>query len=515
MKFGGYGARATKTKLDSLPMMVRWIWTRTAACNSRVLLFVFAVVVLIYVSYSVVEDSESFQKEYIEHPVSYSSGNPKYLINTSKCRIPDVDPYNKDVYQYLFKERYIPCTKLGLLTYIEKNDSVVRLRVNTTLLSSYSYFHISCCYYKILRISDTNIASSACEHFENDTVITHPFIKVACSTFLVKSTPTLTPPSFPLKRQRQQTREKNRFSVLLVGIDTISKLNLVRSLPKTYAYVEKNFISLGGYNKIGDNTFPNLMAILTGQNEDQLNTQNVARKYGKITVGLFGMRLNHPPTDYYCTPYMWRLRGWNVPIFGLFWMNSFSHDDFNMASAMDEKVLGFLGDTSFRESHDNTILIFLAITVLAAIEQHWCTCTGHHYINPNETFVRSVATFVIEQINGVVKSFTEGLQCADYTLNKVVSAGISEHYRNEKNETVYYLLVIIRSEPGAMFEATVEAYVNTVKDNFKLLGDVSRVDSYGENSFCVGDTTLRKYCYCDGYVKKHLRLLGKLLGNVD
>lgn len=54
-------------------------------------------------------------------------------------------------------------------------------------------------------------------------------------------------------------------SVLFVGIDSISRTNFVRSLPKTYKYVENNgWLSLDGYNKIDDNTFPNLMAILTG-----------------------------------------------------------------------------------------------------------------------------------------------------------------------------------------------------------------------------------------------------------
>lgn len=54
-------------------------------------------------------------------------------------------------------------------------------------------------------------------------------------------------------------------SVLFVGIDSISRLNFIRALPKTCKYVENNgWISLKGYNKIDDNTFPNLMAILTG-----------------------------------------------------------------------------------------------------------------------------------------------------------------------------------------------------------------------------------------------------------
>lgn len=57
-------------------------------------------------------------------------------------------------------------------------------------------------------------------------------------------------------------------SVLMFGMDSVSRLNFHRSMPLTSQYLqEKRWIELRGYNKIGDNTFPNLMAILTGQNE--------------------------------------------------------------------------------------------------------------------------------------------------------------------------------------------------------------------------------------------------------
>lgn len=56
-----------------------------------------------------------------------------------------------------------------------------------------------------------------------------------------------------------------KLSVLLLGIDNVSRLNFLRSLPKTSKYVqEKGWITMKGYNKIGENTFPNLMAVLTG-----------------------------------------------------------------------------------------------------------------------------------------------------------------------------------------------------------------------------------------------------------
>ena len=57
-------------------------------------------------------------------------------------------------------------------------------------------------------------------------------------------------------------------SLLMLGIDSVSRLNFMRSMPLTRDYLEQQgWLELRGYNKMGDNTFPNLMAILTGQNQ--------------------------------------------------------------------------------------------------------------------------------------------------------------------------------------------------------------------------------------------------------
>jgi len=55
-------------------------------------------------------------------------------------------------------------------------------------------------------------------------------------------------------------------SVFLFGIDSMSRMNFRRSMPLTSAFVsQKGWFEMEGYNKVGDNTLPNLMAILTGR----------------------------------------------------------------------------------------------------------------------------------------------------------------------------------------------------------------------------------------------------------
>lgn len=63
-----------------------------------------------------------------------------------------------------------------------------------------------------------------------------------------------------------------KYSVFLFGIDSISRLNFIRTMPKTKRFVDEHgWIPLEGYNKIADNTFPNLMAILTGWTLTQIS----------------------------------------------------------------------------------------------------------------------------------------------------------------------------------------------------------------------------------------------------
>lgn len=123
-----------------------------------------------------------------------------------------------------------------------------------------------------------------------------------------------------------------KLSVLMLGIDSVSRLNFIRSAPTTERYLlETGWIRFDGYNKMGDNTFPNLMAILTGQNQEQAYTickpnvptmldrcpflwQNFrdagyATGYGEDETSLntfnyLKMGFFRPPTDYYLRPYM-------------------------------------------------------------------------------------------------------------------------------------------------------------------------------------------------------------------
>ena len=66
-----------------------------------------------------------------------------------------------------------------------------------------------------------------------------------------------------LKRNNSKGADESLPNVLVVGIDSVSRLNFERHFPLAKHFITKHdFYSMYGYNKVGDNTFPNLTPLL-------------------------------------------------------------------------------------------------------------------------------------------------------------------------------------------------------------------------------------------------------------
>lgn len=65
---------------------------------------------------------------------------------------------------------------------------------------------------------------------------------------------------------------KNSVSVIALGLDTVSRLNLHRQMPLTAEFIKTRLhgVDLLGYNKVADNTFPNVIPVLTGHFHEEL-----------------------------------------------------------------------------------------------------------------------------------------------------------------------------------------------------------------------------------------------------
>lgn len=267
---------------------------------------------------------------------------------------------------------------------------------------------------------------SRCAPFEENVTITNDFVKIICTAdnrLLIYENvhaPITIKNNVKAKLKLMENKE-SVFSVLLMGIDSVSRLNFIRSLPNSHKFlVDHDWISLKGYNKVADNTYPNVMAFLTGYNEPDAFTKCKPKTVGGLdkcpllwydfrrlgyatayaedeswmsTFNLHKEGFKESPTDYYFRPYFLasatletvkydglmyctgpETSGERVlnlakdfatafidnPSFGLFWMNSFSHNDLNGPSRMDDKIKQFLQDITNAGVLEKSFVIFLS-----------------------------------------------------------------------------------------------------------------------------------------------------------
>lgn len=84
----------------------------------------------------------------------------------------------------------------------------------------------------------------------------------------------------PLKEETEKRCERNNtvrepsLNVLLVGLDTISRLQFHRHFPRSTAFLKEraDAVEMMGYNKVAENTYPNLVPLLSGLSAAQLDT---------------------------------------------------------------------------------------------------------------------------------------------------------------------------------------------------------------------------------------------------
>ncbi|ALC39017.1 CG15695, partial [Drosophila busckii] len=204
-------------------------------------------------------------------------------------------------------------------------------------------------------------------------------------------------------------RAQSQPSVILIGIDSMSRVNFQRTMPLTAKFVRQTgWYEMLGYNKVGDNTLPNLLALLTGsslrQVADFCNIKktgcldaltylwNHYKNAGYLTayaedisaISTFNYLLPgfvRQPVDYYLRPFLQAteqtmktvkhfgnsycvgrkpsfryvfdfcqqmiqrfITETPKPLFGLFWTNSFSHDDFSGPASVDKHFVKYLND---------------------------------------------------------------------------------------------------------------------------------------------------------------------------
>ncbi|XP_030377833.1 uncharacterized protein LOC115626590 [Scaptodrosophila lebanonensis] len=220
---------------------------------------------------------------------------PRYDVNTEMCQMPYVAPETPQIRALRPKHRskLRSCKSLDPLVTVSWNPQHGRYQLNVqksvarqllgksapTTLCQYQqiqrgklagkkidngYRLLHGIRFKNHQLVPPNIQSMLiqCEIFENASYVT--------DRLLFKDGLAFVQPKFlQLERQADAHRQP---SVVMIGIDSMSRANMRRTLPRVSRFLSgsSNWHELQGFNKVGDNTFPNLLATLTGHSMEDI-----------------------------------------------------------------------------------------------------------------------------------------------------------------------------------------------------------------------------------------------------
>lgn len=354
----------------------------------------------------------------------YSGLHDGYLLDTPGCQTPQMDPFHVSV------RHLINITRRDAKFCAGKDSPVIFRNINvpfldeTLLRNVYNITEAIRCYHwevsrsKNLSAPDKSYSYGTAQPLLVGQPILAEYIYIVCGE---GNTPFYS--GYHMLAQNKSSRRTEgkhvpttRMSVLVLGVDSVSRLNFNRHLNETGRYVREKLKALEflGYNKVGDNSFPNQIPLLTGLSDKEaidfswnnffdgiVALWDVYKERGHKTLYLeempsYGLFLFHEkngflrePTDYYSRPIMQamelsasssgpcvgsRLKTEMIldyifdfiqlmgddPFFAYVWITDLIHSEPNNLGYLDTPLTQFLERLSSVGLFQSTALVFLS-----------------------------------------------------------------------------------------------------------------------------------------------------------
>jgi hypothetical protein len=356
------------------------------------------------------------------------------LVNTEGCKIPDIDPFDKSISHLIYQGKPIKCDAKPPITFVDNTW----LRFNMTILKKHYGQGLGRCEYQTVtrggdgKNDDLFLYEDEPITFTDDIPVLSEFIRIACfgengdmiytnfHAFIQDKSIMEDRANLQFDAFLKRDVPKETFNVLMVGLDSMSRLNFIRQMPKTRDFLLNTLdaVEMSGYNKVADNTFVNLVPMFTGKfveglpwnemlSDEPFDRYNfmwkefsrrgyrtlMAEDAPKIAIFNFNKAGFHAqPTDYYMRPLslamenhrsIWQnehncvgpkleteiVLDWvqefvnrfkNKPHFAFSFITRLTHDDVNKAGAADEPHFQFLNTLHERSLLNNTIIIYFS-----------------------------------------------------------------------------------------------------------------------------------------------------------
>ncbi|CAG7718803.1 unnamed protein product, partial [Allacma fusca] len=352
--------------------------------------------------------------------------NP-YLIRTEKCSIPKT-PVMPEYFQKTWRVDNIPDCEYEVKNFILAGDE----ESLTFLPRSYEE---KCCVREIQATISNNASYglSKCEHSPHDfaDVKNKEMFVVVCNSSINFEAKILVKPNVQKKLDFWKDQEKPP-NILILGIDSVSRLHAHRSLPKTLSLLKAmNFLEFKGYHSTGASTLKNFLPVLMGKNLREIRStcsanwtskfddcpliwkffddRNFITNFLEDGEGSFNWGgqggFTAPPTDYYIQPMFKALRDMRLASFSprATWWTRELYTNCMSSESVPEFLLRYT--RQFTEKFFNAP--FFSFT--------WLAYPFHENV------------FTLASIDDPLKEFFQYLQENTYLLDNTVIIFISDH----------------------------------------------------------------------------------------
>ncbi|XP_023241495.1 uncharacterized protein LOC111639786 [Centruroides sculpturatus] len=131
----------------------------------------------------------------------------------------------------------------------------------------------------------------------------------------------------------------------------------------------------------------------------------------------------------------------------------------------------------------------------AGIAENHCVCQSEAVISADDPRCLEASIILVEHLNQLLDDFK--LFCEKLRLIKTLQASVILPWKHLVQKEGYELkmrLLVSLAPSDAVVEALVQK--TAWSKQFRVVGDVSRLNKYGNQSSCIQDRELRKFCYC-------------------
>ncbi|XP_065334901.1 uncharacterized protein LOC135936128 [Cloeon dipterum] len=213
------------------------------------------------------------------------------------CALPRYDPFDPSIQQYITGWSRIDCgTPQPALTFLGKNGLLHVDRTTAAGKDLYCYFH------EIIREEndDNKFELGPPQIIFDPESLPYEYNIVTCEQVLTGEVIYVTGytqirkvPEVIAKKSKKASKN-GRVNVLIFAFDSMSRLNFIRQLPKTSKFIEERVkgVVMNGLTKVGDNTFPNMLALLSGFTAKRYRDEKALSPFWLDDSGYF----DHLPT---------------------------------------------------------------------------------------------------------------------------------------------------------------------------------------------------------------------------